>query len=29
VLKQRLEALIEGEYMKIDDNDRTLFHYIA
>ena len=28
VLKQRLEALIEGDYMKRDETDRTLFHYI-
>ena len=29
VLKQRIESLIEGDYMKRDDNDRVLFHYVA
>ena len=29
VLKQRLESLIESDYMRRDDNDRALFHYVA
>jgi cullin 3 len=29
VLKQRIDHLIEGDYMKRDENDRVLFHYVA
>jgi len=29
VLKQRLECLIDSDYMRRDDNDRALFHYVA
>jgi cullin-4 len=29
MLKQRVENLIEGEYMKRDESDTNLFHYIA
>jgi hypothetical protein len=29
VLKQRIENLIFGDYMKRDEQDRTLFHYVA
>ena len=29
MMKQRIEDLIEKEYLKRDDNDRNLYHYIA
>ncbi|CAI5755812.1 unnamed protein product [Candida verbasci] len=29
LIKQRIEDLIEKEYLKRDDEDRTLYHYIA
>lgn len=28
-LKQRLEHLIEGEYMRRDEKDHSTFHYVA
>lgn len=28
-IKQRIEALIDQEYLKRDDNDRMLYHYLA
>lgn len=29
LIKQRIEDLIEKEYLKRDDNDRTIYHYVA
>jgi hypothetical protein len=29
VLKQRIESLIESEYMKHDDKDKNTYNYIA
>lgn len=29
LIKQRIEDLIEKEYLKRDDNDRTVYHYVA
>ena len=29
VLKVRLEGLIEGEYMSVDENRPNVYHYIA
>lgn len=29
ILKQRIEQLIEGEYMRRDEKDFSLYHYVA
>ena len=29
VLKQRIENLIDLEYMRLDDKDKNIYHYIA
>jgi cullin-4 len=28
-IKQRIDALVEGEYLRRDEDDRTLFYYVA
>ncbi|KAI0033636.1 Cullin [Vararia minispora EC-137] len=28
-IKQRIDSLVEGEYLRRDDDDRTLFYYVA
>ena len=29
LIKQRIEDLIEKEYLKRDDNDKSIYHYVA
>jgi hypothetical protein len=29
LIKKRIEALIEQEYLKRDDNDRDMYEYLA
>ncbi len=29
ILKQRIEILIDGDYMRRDDKDTNIYHYVA